>query len=103
MTNTSNVPTNASLAISDAVGWLFGLVALAIGAINTFWGDDAGFGILIVLLAFAFFPPVTAFIKEKAGFAIPRIAKWILAFLILWASLGVGELFDKIDLMMASF
>jgi hypothetical protein len=46
---------------------------------------------------------VNTFIKEKTGFAIPRIAKWLLGFFILWASLGVGELFDKIELMMASF
>jgi len=36
------------------------------------------------------------------GFSIPRIGivKILLGILILWASLGVGELFDKIDLMM---
>ena len=99
MVNTSN----ASAPISNLIGWLFGLLALAIGVVNTFWGNDAGFGIFIIALSFAFLPPVNAFLKEKTGFAIPRIAKWLLGFFILWASLGVGELFDKIDLMMASF
>ncbi|MBF9237252.1 hypothetical protein I2I05_07565 [Hymenobacter sp. BT683] len=103
MTPTSNAPTNSSPAILDIIGWLFGLVALAIGVINTFWGNDPGFGVFVMLLAFVFFPPVDNFIKGKTGFAVPRIAKWLLGFFILWASVGVGELFDKIDLMMASF
>ncbi|MBC6608432.1 hypothetical protein H8B13_16520 [Hymenobacter sp. BT188] len=98
-----NATSNASTPISSLIGWLFGLLALAIGIVNTFWGNDPGFGLFIIALSLAFFPPVNAFIKAKAGFAIPRIVKWLLGFFILWASLGVGELFDKIDLMMASF
>ena len=102
MTHASNASANASPALFDVIGWLFGLVALAIGVINAFWGNDPGFGVFIVLLSLAFFPPVSKIVKEKAGFAIPGIAKWLLGAFILWASLGVGELFDKIDLMMAS-
>ena len=102
MNNTSNFTSVESIT-SNVTGWLFGLVALAIGVINTFWGNDPGFGLFIILLAFCFFPPVNVFLKEKTGFAIPRVAKWLLGFFILWASLGVGELFDKIELMMASF
>lgn len=99
MNNTSNALANSF----NAAGWLFGLVALAIGAVNTFWGNDPGFGIFIILLSLVFLPPVNTLIKIKTGFSIPVVAKWLLAFFILWASLGVGELFDKIDLMMASF
>ena len=102
MNTTSNLPSKDSI-VSNVAGWLFGLVALAIGAINTFWGNDPGFGVFIILLAFVFLPPVNAFLKQKTGLAIPIIAKWLLGFFILWASLGVGELFDKIELMMASF
>lgn len=36
------------------------------------------------------------------GFSIPRIGlvKILLGIFIIWAALGVGELFDKIELMM---
>lgn len=95
--------SNALATISNLIGWLFGLLALFIGAVNTFWGNDPGFGVFIIVLSFAFLPPVNAFLKEKPGFSISRIVKWLLGFFILWASLGVGELFDKINLMMASF
>ncbi|TGE24800.1 hypothetical protein E5K00_06240 [Hymenobacter aquaticus] len=98
MTTTSN-PAGIIL---NAAGWLFGVVAMAIGIINMFWGNDPGFGVFIFLLAFLFLPPVNAFLKKTTGFAIPQIAKWLLGFFILWASLGVGELFDKIHLMLAS-
>jgi hypothetical protein len=39
------------------------------------------------------------------GFSIPRMGmiKILLGPFILWAALGVGELFDKIDLMMMDF
>lgn len=101
--NNISSPLNSSSVASNLTGWLAGLVALAIGVVNTFWGNDPGFGVFIFLLAFFFFPPVGAFIKAKTGFAIPTMAKWGLGFFILWASLGVGELFDKIGLMLNSW
>ena len=89
------------LTILNIIGWIFGLAFFAIGVVNTFWGNDPGFGIFVVLLSFAFLPPVNTLVRQKTGFAIPRVAKIGLGLFILWASLGVGELFDKIDLMLA--
>ncbi len=91
---------NKSIVLNMS-SWLFGITVLAIGVVNTFWGNDPGFGIFILLLSFVYFPPVNTIIKEQIGFSIPRLAKIGLGMFILWASLGVGELFDKIDLMMA--
>ena len=78
------------------------IVAFAIGIINTFWGNDPGFGIFLLLLSLVYFLPVNNLLRKMTGFMIPGmgIIKILLAILILWASLGVGELFDKIDLMM---
>ncbi|HEV7350456.1 hypothetical protein [Telluribacter sp.] len=96
MNNTANVPTS----VLNLLGWLFGLAVLAIGLVNTFWGNDPGFGIFLLLLAFVYFPPANAILKEMTGFSIPGILKVLLGIFIIWASLGVGELFEKIDLMM---
>lgn len=85
--------------ISVIASWLFGIVAMAIGIINTFWGNDPGFGVFVLLLSLVYFPPVNSMIKNGMGFSIPSIAKVALGIFIIWASLGVGELFDKIDLM----
>ncbi|WP_299702668.1 hypothetical protein [uncultured Pontibacter sp.] len=87
------------------ISWLFGAVAFAIGIVNTFWGNDPGFGIFILLLSFFYFLPVNAILKKMTGFSIPRLGlfKILLALFIIWAAMGVGELFDKIELMVNSF
>jgi len=92
---------NNKSTIWNIISWVFGLVVFAIGVVNTFWGNDPGFGIFLLLLSFVYFLPVNAILRKIAGFSIPGmgIVKIILGILILWASLGVGELFDKIDLM----
>lgn len=68
-----------------------------------FWGNDPLFGVFIFLLAFIYFPPVHTFIKLKTGISIPVTVKIILGIFILWAALGVGELFNKIELMQHFF
>lgn len=100
MSNQSEVVMNKSFHILNFISWLFGLAFFAIGVVNTFWGNDPGFGVFIVLLSLVYFPPLTDMFKEKTGFAIPGFIKILLGVFILWAALGVGELFDKIDLMM---
>lgn len=91
---------NHTSTLGTIAGWLFGLVAMAIGLINTFWGNDPGYGIFILLLSFVYFPAANALFQKVSGRAIPVLLKIILALFILWSALGVGELFDKIDLMM---
>lgn len=90
--------TNAA----DIISWLFGIVVVAIGIVNVFWGNDMEFGIFLLLLSFIYFLPVNSILRKIAGFSIPKmgIIKIVLGIFVLWASLGVGELFDKIDLMM---
>ena len=85
------------------ISCLFGATFLAIGFINTFWGNDPGFGIFVVLLSLLYFPPIETAIKKQFRFSIPAVAKVGLGIFIIWAALGVGELFDKISLMMETF
>jgi hypothetical protein len=81
----------------------FGSLVFAIGMINTFWGNDPGFGVFILVLSFVYFPPTSmrlnALAEKRLGFPIPAVAKILLGVFILWAALGVGELLDKIELM----
>ena len=92
MNHTSNV--------WNVIGWLFGITVSAIGILNLFWGNDQGFGVFLLLLAFAYFPPVNALLRKMTGFSIPGVIKIILGIFIIWAVLGVGELFDKAGLLM---
>lgn len=87
------------------ITWLFGLVVLSIGLINSFWGNDPLVGWAMVLLSGVYFFPLNTLLSNWVGFTIPRlgIIRSILGILLLVAALGVGELFDKIDLMLADF
>jgi hypothetical protein len=100
MNNKSETILNNMSNVWNVVSWLFGMLVIAIGLVNVFWGNDPGFGAFLILLAFVYFPPVNDILKKITGFAIPGFIKILLGLFIIWASLGVGELFDKIDLMM---
>ena len=88
--------------VLNIISWIFGIVVVAIGVVNVFWGNDMGFGIFLLLLSFIYFLPVNTILRKLTGFSIPKMGmvKIVLGIFILWASLGVGELFDKIDLML---
>jgi hypothetical protein len=92
---------------TNLTGWIFGIAVFAAGVLNTFWGNDPEFGVFILVLSSVYFPPtsniLSAVSKQVVGFPIPKIGKIVLGTFIVWATLGVGELFDKIDLMMQDF
>jgi hypothetical protein len=100
MSNKSFMGSKTNSIVGDLTSWLFGIVVMVIGIINTFWGNDPGFGVFIVLLSFVYFPPVNTLVRKITGFNITLFIKIVLGVFILWASLGVGDLFEKIDLMM---
>ena len=91
------------LSLGNILSWVFGTIALAIGFINTFWGNDTYFGIFIIGLSLVYFLPVSDISRKLFGFPIPPAVKIILGLFILWAAIGVGELFDKVDMMRNSF
>lgn len=96
---------NNKSIVLNIISRLFGIVFFAIGVINTFWGNDSFFGVFILLLSLVYFLPVNDILKKTTGFSIQAmgIVKILLGIFIFWAALGVGELFDKIDLMLADF
>jgi putative effector of murein hydrolase LrgA (UPF0299 family) len=53
--------------IWDALGWVFGLLALAIGLVNVSWWNDLIFGVFICLLALVFVPQVNTLFKKITG------------------------------------
>ena len=87
------------------ISWIFGLVFMAMGLVNTFWGNDTAFGIFIVLLSLVYLLPAKDIFLRITGLAIPKfwIIKILLGLFIFWAAMGVGELFDKIEMMTKSF
>lgn len=104
MEDRKNTKNDGSIAL-NIISYAFGTLAFAIGLVNTFWGQPIGFGIFIILLSISFFLPINSILKRLLGFKIPRIGLFrvLLALFILWASLGVGELFNKIANMIQYF
>lgn len=90
-------------AIINSVNALIGLLFFYIGFVNTFWGNDPFYGLFIILVSLIFFLPIINAIIEKIPQKTILILKIVLAFFIIWSSLGVGELFDKIEIMKNSF
>jgi hypothetical protein len=95
--------SNQKSTISQLIYYLGGILFTLIGIINTFWGNDTWFGVLILVNSLFFYPPLHRFLMSGYNIKIPVILLIALALFMLWASLGVGELFAKIELMRASF
>ena len=94
--------------IGKAISWLFGTAVFAAGIINTFWGNDPFFGIFLIFLSVFYFLPVDTLIsltkkitRLTIGPGLAVLAKVLVGIFIIISVLGVGELFYKIDLMMA--
>ncbi len=88
--------------IAAVISVIFGLVVLAIGIVNTFWGNDPFFGAFICLVSLIYFPVTGSLVRKWFGFSIPLFIKILAGLFVLWSSLGVGELFDKVRLMLES-
>src|SRR5690606_15970088 len=101
MQNKIETTTYEPTLIGKMISWLFGIAVLAAGIVNTFWGQPSGFGIFLNMLSFVYFLPVNEIFKKIFGvpILIIRLLKILLGIVIIWAALGVGELFDKIEVM----
>jgi len=83
--------------------WSLGISFSLIALINIFWGNDSIFGVFLLLLALSYIPTMNNLIALKTGIRLPLWSKIAIALFIIWSSVGVGELFDKIDMMLESF
>lgn len=85
--------------LTTFLNWLFGVLFSAIGLINCFAGNDTEFGIFILFLSVLFYPPFQELFQKMTRWTIPSFALILLGVFIFWASLGVGELFLKVQLL----
>ena len=75
----------------DIVSLVFGLLLLTIGIMNVFMVHPIP-GIIYILVSLIFFPPTNNLLKKTLNFTIPFKLKLIIFILIMWFTLGVGEL-----------
>ena len=87
-------------SLASILSLAFGILFTCIGSVNLLWGNDPFFGVFLIGLSLIYYPPIQRWIESKTGYPIPGFSKIVLGAFILWASLGVGELFDKIGMML---
>jgi len=85
--------------ITLLLNWLFAVLFSAIGLVNCFVGNDPEFGVFILLLSLLFYPPLRLVFQQKTGWTIPSFVLILLGLFVLWSSIGVGELLDKIKMI----
>ena len=89
--------------IPIALEAIAGILFIAVGSINLIWGNDQFFGVFIILLSLLFFAPTRNKIKELTGIWISGWLRILIGLFIVWSSLGVGELGNKVDMMISYF
>ncbi|MDH3697940.1 MAG: hypothetical protein OEQ81_04695 [Flavobacteriaceae bacterium] len=80
----------------NIIAYFLGSLFLVIGILNLIYIHPVPAGIYI-LISLLYLPPIARFMKQKAGFAISPIILILLAFLVLWFTLGVGDLMEYFE------
>ena len=81
----------------------FGVLFSFIGFANTFWGNDPYYGLAILALSVCYYIPLIDVIREKLNKKTTSITLFVIGFFILWSSVGVGELSEKLEIMIENF
>ena len=85
------------------VSIIAGIFFSIIGLINLFWGNDPFYGLFVILLALIYFPHLADRFQKITGLNVPGWLKVLLGLFIIWSSVGVGELNEKIGMMLNTF
>ena len=85
--------------ITLLLNWFIAVLFSTIGIVNCVVGNDPEFGVFILLLSLLFYPPLRLVFQQKTGWSIPSFVLIVLGLFVFWASLGVGELLEKINMI----
>ena len=80
----------------NTIGWIFGVIFLILGVLNALLVHLVP-GLFYVLLAFIYLPVGNDFLKKRLGFTVPIAVKIVLALVILWGTLAVGDLMEMFE------
>ena len=80
----------------NIAAWILGLIFIALGILNIIFIHPVP-GLIYLLISSLYLPPTSARVHKKLGFAIPVLIKIILAVLVLWFTLGVGDLMELFE------
>lgn len=87
--------------ITLVLNWFVAVLFSTIGLVNCFVGNDPEFGVFILLLSLLFYPPLRLVFQQKTGRKIPTLVLILLGLFVFWSSLGIGELLEKINMILS--
>jgi len=76
--------------------WILFVVLASLGVLNMIFVHIVP-GLIYLLISLIYLPYAINLIKNKIGFSIPIFIKIILAILVLWFTLGVGDLMELFE------
>ncbi|NNK70502.1 MAG: hypothetical protein HKO96_08490 [Flavobacteriaceae bacterium] len=76
--------------------WIIGLSFIVIGILNLILIHPVP-GLIYIVIAMIYFPPIADRFENIIRIRIPQAIKIILAFLIIWFTLAVGELVELFE------
>ena len=78
------------------VFWILWCIFLGLSILNFIYVHAVP-GIFYLVLSFVFLPPLGSFLKKKLGFSIHPLVWLIIALVVLWATLAVGDLMEMFE------
>lgn len=78
------------------VNYFFGLIIFSIGILNLIWVHPVP-GIFFLLASLVYFAPLNRVLLKKFNFTFPFLIKILFGLLLIWFTLGVSDLGDRID------
>lgn len=80
----------------DKLNWGFWFLFFSIGILNIIYIDEV-LGTGYLLISFIYLPPIYNFLKRNYNIELWPFIKIIIAFLVLWFTLGVSDLFELFE------
>ena len=77
----------------NIISWAISALFYTIGILNLILVHPL-YGLFYSLLATFYLPPARAWLEKKLGFPIPIFLQVLLAILVMWMTLGVGDLME---------
>ncbi len=88
---------NKNLLFQNISTWIFAVLFFVIGILNLFLIHPVP-GIFYLILSLVYLPQINSILKQKFNISISFKIKIILALIILWGTLAVGDLAEMFGL-----
>ena len=82
-------------AVFNVIGWVFGVTFLVIGILNVVLIHPVP-GAFYLLLSCLYLPPADTLLSRSFGFSAPLRVKVIVGLVVLWGTLAMSELAERV-------